>query len=199
MKIAILGWGSLVWDPRQLPHSGEWHTGGPVLPIEFSRVSKDGRLTLVVDSQDGCALPVRFSTSNRDDLHDTIADLRDREGTLRRCIGFVLADGSSNSRLEFDERADIVKVVSSWCQSRDFDAAVWTALLPQFQEQTGKPFNVANAVAYLRTLPKGSRENALDYIRKAPQEIDTPLRQALLSKRTVLGRFLRDVSRPEGA
>ena len=44
MKIAILGWGSLVWDSRQLPHSGEWHTGGPVLPIEFSRVSKDGRL-----------------------------------------------------------------------------------------------------------------------------------------------------------
>jgi hypothetical protein len=50
MNIAILGWGSLVWDQRVLPTESEWNSEGPRLPIEFSRVSQDGRLTLVIDS-----------------------------------------------------------------------------------------------------------------------------------------------------
>ena len=57
MNIAILGWGSLVPDPRGLPIAGGWHQGGPILPIEFSRISKDGQragcLTLVIDEAHG--------------------------------------------------------------------------------------------------------------------------------------------------
>ena len=49
MKIAILGWGSLIWNQNGLPVKGQWKKNGPVLPIEFSRVSRDGRLTLVID------------------------------------------------------------------------------------------------------------------------------------------------------
>jgi hypothetical protein len=45
MRIAILAWGSLIWNPRYLPLASEWVLGGPVLPIEFARVSADGRLT----------------------------------------------------------------------------------------------------------------------------------------------------------
>lgn len=55
MKIAILGWGSLIWDKRNLRLAGEWQVGGPVLPIEFSRVSGYGRLTLVIDPLHGVA------------------------------------------------------------------------------------------------------------------------------------------------
>jgi hypothetical protein len=45
MKIAIVGWGSLIWDPRDL------HLATAILPIEFSRISDNGRLTLVVDER----------------------------------------------------------------------------------------------------------------------------------------------------
>ncbi len=53
MKIAILDSGSLVWDPRSLKDNleddGKFVQGGPKPPIEFSRISEDGRLQLVID------------------------------------------------------------------------------------------------------------------------------------------------------
>jgi len=45
-KIIVLGWGSLIWDPRELKiKNSEWQKDGPNLPIEFARISQDGRLT----------------------------------------------------------------------------------------------------------------------------------------------------------
>ncbi len=46
-QIAILGWGSLIWSPRDLSMTGQWQPG-PSPPIEFARKSADGRLTLVL-------------------------------------------------------------------------------------------------------------------------------------------------------
>jgi hypothetical protein len=43
MKIAILGWGSLVWDPRELNVADEFNVVGPTLPIEFCRISGNQR------------------------------------------------------------------------------------------------------------------------------------------------------------
>ena len=49
MRIAVIGWGSLLWSPRTLPLAGTWSSDGPVLPIEFARISVDGRLTLIIE------------------------------------------------------------------------------------------------------------------------------------------------------
>lgn len=48
MRIVIPGWGSLIWNPGNLAMTGEWQPDGPMLPVEFARVSTDGRLTLVI-------------------------------------------------------------------------------------------------------------------------------------------------------
>ena len=47
---AILAWGSLIWDPKDLEYNKQlgWIYDGPNLPIEFARISKNGRLTLVI-------------------------------------------------------------------------------------------------------------------------------------------------------
>jgi hypothetical protein len=53
--IAILGWGSLLWDRK--PEFGKWHddwrADGPLLKLEFSRMSATrlGTLTLAVDGR----------------------------------------------------------------------------------------------------------------------------------------------------
>lgn len=177
MKIAVLGWGSLVWDSRELPLQGDWIQGGPRLPLEFSRISKDGRLTLVINMEHGAHVPSRYATSLRKDLGDVIADLRDREGTVRKRIGFVDINSDTTSKTEFPEQADIFDSMSEWCKTNCFDAVIWTALPSQFESETGKLFNVDNAIEYLLSLPKTARTNALEYIKKAPAEVDTPVRK----------------------
>ena len=192
MKIAIIAWGSLVYDPRTLKIIGDWNNNGPILNIEFSRVSKDGRLTLVVDLDNGEEVKTYFAQSKRDDLGDAIADLRDREGTIRKWIGFFDLSNNINSKAEFFDQVDVFAKIQNWCRNQKFDAAVWTALPPQFEDQTKKEFSVDNAVNYLKNLPKSVKENALKYISKAPQEIVTPLRRKIveLNYKLIVATFM---------
>lgn len=53
---------------------------GPNFPIEFSRVSMDGRLTLVVDSQHGVVLQSWCALHQSNDIHVVMENLRAREG-----------------------------------------------------------------------------------------------------------------------
>ena len=181
MNIVFLGWGSLIWDPRDLPHYGPWKMGGPLLPIEFSRVSGDGRLTLVIDPT-GRQVPTRFALSPRADISDAVEDLRKREGTIRKHIGFIIAATDKSSRQEFPNQVDINKILKDWCLSQQIEGCVWTALHSNFREELGVDFSPDEAVAYLERLGKSTRENALRYIRNAPTEVDTPLRRIVSEK-----------------
>lgn len=179
MNIAILAWGSLVWDPRTLRIKNDWRNNGPKLEIEFSRVSKDGRLTLVVDPENGVEVSTYYAKSIRDDLGDAIADLRDREGTIRKRIGFVDLKNNKISQTEFTDHVDVFQTVEDWCNREEYDAAVWTALPSQFKEQTKMEFTVGNAISYLCGLPISAKNNAIEYLKKAPVGIATPVRKKI--------------------
>ncbi len=177
MKIAILGWGSLIWDPRDLPREGTWQEGGPTLPIEFSRVSSDGRLTLVIDPCNGVPpVPTRFVLSPRTDLDDAICDLRTREATTSNRIGYVDRKERTQRSNAHPAAADVIR---NWAAARGFDAVVWTDLTSNFHEETGIPFSLEAAAEYLRGLPKSVAARARTYIQNAPPEVETSLRRRL--------------------
>src|SRR5579872_7505583 len=69
MKIAILGWGSLLWEPGEFFNEWitAWQPDGPELDIEFSRISRKrgGALTLVIDETNGASTKVAWCLSKR--------------------------------------------------------------------------------------------------------------------------------------
>jgi hypothetical protein len=77
--IVCIGWGSLIWCQKALPITGEWHSDGPNLAIEFARQSRDGRVTLVLcDGVPACrTLWAELAVSTLDKAKEA---LRQREG-----------------------------------------------------------------------------------------------------------------------
>ena len=93
MKIAILGWGSLVSEPRGLPIAGDWQTDGPTVWIEFSRISKSGEragcLTLVMDERHGSEATTLHVLSQRSGLPQAVAIYRRGKGPPRMTLAFA--------------------------------------------------------------------------------------------------------------
>ncbi len=172
--IVILGWGSLIWDPRELPTLGEWQSDGPVLPIEFSRISSGNRLTLVIDPEKGAKVPTRYIRSPRTKLEDAVADLLRREG-MNSDDGIGIVDrsrGQATGRLPA-----IVKTIEQWAMQHDIDAVIWTDLPSNFQERSGHEFTPEAAAAHLQSLTGDHLRRAKEYINNAPTEIDTAARR----------------------
>jgi len=180
-KIAIIGWGSLVWDLDDLAPkvTGGWAmAGGPRLPLEFSRISPKRLMSLVVviDPDHGADCPSHAIASVRDDIHDAAEDLRAREraGDIARIGAVCAVTGFSRGA-----HPAIVARVADWCAQTGARGAVWTDLPRNFKAETGQPFSVDAGLAYLRALTGASAAEARRYIDGAPAATDTPLRRRL--------------------
>lgn len=189
--IAVLGWGSLLWDLDDLAPWVEapWRLrAGPLLPMEFSRISPKRRMGLVLalDPADGVPCPTHAIRSRRLRIPQAVADLAARERAPEHRIGWADAAGSGASRLP-----EVVRAVSAWCARSGWHGAVWTDLQPNFRDVTGAGFSVPAGLAYLRTLPGADLAEAVRYIRSAPLATRTPLRRAL-----VRDAWWREVRRP---
>jgi hypothetical protein len=188
MKIAILVWGSLLWEQGDLKLATGWVLGGLALPLEFSRVSRtrDGALTLVIDPDNGAEIPTRFAESSLHNLEEAIYSLARREGTSRENIGYVdCRSGQSRSRLP----PTASSTIRDWAEKHNFDAVIWTDLRSNFDDvdkakfsdvkEPNMKFTVDNAQKYLHGLKAPGDDKAREYIKNAPPEVETPLRKRM--------------------
>ncbi len=168
MKIACIGWGSLVWSPGVLRCRGEWQLDGPTLPLEFARTSKDGRLTLVL-TDGATAVPSLWVELDYADPQSAKDALQGREGTGPLSIG--LWPGPA-------PRYKVGAVeIAKWAEDKELDAVVWTALPPKFADTDGSaPKSADAAVAYLKGLDADTTVKAREYVERAPAQIRTAFR-----------------------
>lgn len=147
MKIAILAWGSLIWEienerGKHLDLATDWVYGGPKLPIEFSRVSSthNGALTLVIDPANGEENQSFFAESKYLSRENAIANLARREGTSEQNIGFVDRRTSQSYSAQLSLKFKVYSEESrnnicAWAEKNNFDAVIWTALLSNFDSE----------------------------------------------------------------
>lgn len=178
-RIAILGWGSLLWEDH--PEFDKWHEAwrfdGPTLELEFSRISRSrgGALTLVIDQEHGTPTSVAWCFSKRASLDDAVCDLRSREATTARNIGRLVVEPEAEESRESGSESEIL----TWAQKRSIGGVVWTALKTNFEEEAGKQFSVVAAVAYVKALDPAGKAKAVEYVGRAPTFLRTAVRSAL--------------------
>lgn len=169
-RIAILGWGSLIPHARKLCVRVPFVPEGPVLPVEFSRRSDGGRLTLVIDRR-GDPVQTYFAMATCSSLEEAVESLRRREGKRVTTEQIGIATRAAVVRSRDPEAGQVVR---DWTAARQFDATIWTDLEAEWPE-----FTIVRAVAYLQAGNDSDRTSARRYFEEAPHETDTPLRRHL--------------------
>lgn len=130
----------------------------------------------------GVEVPTRYVLSPRTKLADAVEDLRAREGipTTKR-IGFLDLVNHRQYREIHPTQTVAVSRIKQWAEASKIQAVVWTALSSNFEEKTHAAYSVDRAVAYLQELVGTKRQQAVEYIQKAPDDVVTPLRQRLVA------------------
>lgn len=175
MKIACLGWGSLIWRPENLLIQDQWFQDGPLLPIEFVRQSKNGRLTLVINE---ISKPIQtlWALMATDDLTIAKTSLlkREREGIpnekLPTWIGAITTVEDTDDQIKL--------IIQNWAKNIELDAVIWTNLPPKFNCIEGRIPSLEEAISYLQSITDNkTKELAKEYIRRTPKQIDTEYRR----------------------
>ena len=171
--VVCLGWGSLVWDPRELPLASVWRHDGPKLGVEFARQSQNGRITLVI-TPDAPGLQVFSAKLSVTTLEAARLALAKREGISEKNMPYSIGAWTGDHQSDHPEAATI----GQWAKEARCDAVVWTALKPRFAGKHITP-SAEQVVAYLSELSGARKEAAETYVRQTPKEVQTPYRSVI--------------------
>lgn len=169
MKIACLGWGSLIWKPGALPVASQWHHDGPAVPIEFVRIADGGELSTAI-CLNARPVPVFWAWLNTASLESACRALRIREGipdSRVDGVGMMTVTESSAGPL------------ATWAQAKGIEGLIWTDLPARMAHVEGQIPTLDDARHYLQNLTGETREHAFHYIEQVPAQIDTAYRRAL--------------------
>ena len=185
MKIGVCAWGSLIWDPRNLMIQGDFQPVGPRIPLEFSRISgrdEQRRLTLTIDERDGALCQTFVAQSAFSEISDAIDNLAGREGLYyKEDVGWSIAASDKASARAMSRHPHALRDIQSFLDRTGFDAVIWTALPPNFAARLsdGASFSVSRALqVLLDDFSERELGASMEYMRRAPIEVVTPLRSA---------------------
>ena len=195
-RIAIIGWGSLLWAPGDLAVQYPFQPTDLCLNLEFARRAGDGRLTLVLDPVNGVPCQVHATRYDGENLNEAIRNLRYRERVRsKEWIGYVNLKAGKRRAEAFEYDPDNVLAIEEWGRRHNWDAVIWTALRSNFPS----PYTPDAAIRHLEALWPHELHKALDYVRNTPPQVKTPVRAA------VEARFMshrappsRDFASPQG-
>ena len=171
MKIAIIGWGYLIWDRRGLDAAPEWQADGPLLPVEFARFGDPPRLLPVL--VEGAPLQRTFWTlSHKRSMLAAAADLAVREGVSTNDIGHWARDEAMR------ESFGVEGIIRAWVEAKDLDGAVWRAVEPNLPDGSPGYPSEELRLAFLRDLvATGRAQDAKEYFDRMPAQIRTPFQE----------------------
>jgi len=180
-RIVVLAWGSLVWDPRDLDlEDGAWYEDGPRLPVEFSRVSSDRRLTLAL-TRGADPVQVLWAYMGTDAVGEAVWSLSQREGAKPENVGFLDLDNGEYWCRTVDEH---IPTIRDWAREKnqageDIGVVIWSDLKPNFEKKARKELSAENVLSFLEGLRPEIKVRAKEYIEKAPGQTQTPIRDAV--------------------
>ena len=175
MKIAIIGWGYLIWDRRSLDVAPEWLPDGPLLPVEFARFATPPRLLPVL--VEGVPLqPAFWTLSQKQSVLAAAADLAVREGVGTHEIGQWSREESMRPPIGFEA------LIARWAEPKGLDGAVWRAVEPNLPDRSpGFPSEQARLEFLRELVATGQEQDAREYFERMPAQIHTPF-QALVER-----------------
>lgn len=150
-------------------------TGGPRLPIEFSRVALDGRVTLVIDPDAKRDVETYWCLLEVSSLAEAIRELAIREKISPAREGDWIGAQARGDRTQDAGQAakKTRECVSDWLAQSDLDALVWTALPSRAPDGAYVRPIADQLLTHLQSLSGSARTRAEEYIRRAPPAVIT--------------------------
>jgi len=201
LKIACLGWGSLIWESAKTPTSplavqhvrdglesagGTWRSDGPALPLELAREAWSGDdpyISWVITPGSPLSLalwtPLVLSRDHGRDLDAALVEastaLAVREGVAVSRIGRWPAPLGELG-------AAGAKTIGAWASAEQIDGVVWTALTPKWNDEARAPTS-RELLDWLRALVAAGRGGfAETYVRRTPSQTCSRYRSMLESE-----------------
>ncbi len=145
-----------------------------MLPIEFSRVALDGRVTLVIDptAREIQTYWVRLAVGSAEEAVEELG-AREKVASSDRSKWIGLQTESDPRHDAGDVDPAVRRTIAAWLGNQALDAVVWTALPSRGPGgEAGRPaFDCL--LSHLKSLKGAARARAEEYIRRTPGSVRT--------------------------
>jgi hypothetical protein len=117
-----------------------------------------------------------------DSVGEAVWSLAHREGAKPEEVGYLDLECGDHWCRTVDEHLGTIK---GWVEEQsdngnEIDVVIWTDLKPNFERKARKELNEGNVIEYLRRLRPEMKDRAREYIVKAPEQVQTRIRAAII-------------------